>query len=832
MHAYFYLICMANKPIGYYMKIWKALWPSLLLAGLLYALGNSFGSIPPLGKLFSPFTGFWQNAFFADSKPDNLSVKGLQKNVSIKLDENRVPHIFAENDHDLYFAQGYAMASDRLWQMEFYTLVASGRLTEVVGKQALEYDRYNRRSGMAKAAEDIVVRLDEVPVTKAQLEAYAEGVNAYMETLADKDLPVEYKILNYKPEAWSPYKTMLMFMNMRNQLNGGSNDLRITRIAQKYGMEVVNDLFPNYPSRESPIIPAGTSWDFEPLKIPELPEQIMASLDMSDKSLTWVAPQNEIGSNNWAIGGEKSATGLPILSNDPHLGLTLPSIWYQAQLVSPEVNVYGACLPGVPGVIIGFNKDIAWGVTNTGPDVLDFYKIQFRDNSRKEYFHDNQWKKTEQRIEEFKLKNGGVVTDTLYFTHHGPVVYLENKAENFNKSVPAGYAMKWITHDSSPTDLLCFSTLNRAKNYADYRKALTYYTAPAQNFIFASNENDIAITPNGKFPLKWDSQGKFLLDGTLASHDWQGFIPADQNPTVKNPSRGFVSSANQFLTDTTYPYYIDWEYADTYRGTRINDLLERMTNGTIDSLRSVQNDNYNLCAEWFLPEMLKALEESGMKSTEATELLKNWNYYNDANQVAPSVFELWQKLFMKDVWEDEFPESNLMLYPTDDRTLSLLKEDPNSVYFDDITTKEKRESLPDIARKSFEETMDSLTRTKGPDQSQWQWGKVKDTGIRHLVPAFEAFSRLHIDMGGGKKIVNATQEKWGPSWRMIVQLDKKWPVAYGVYPGGQSGNPASEFYDNLISHWQNGELIPLLFMKNSDETSERITHTLTLLPRP
>jgi penicillin amidase len=808
------------------MKFIKALWPTLLMALLLYLLGNSFGTTPPLGKLFSPFTGFWQNAINAEEKLINLP--GVKAPVIIKIDDNQVPHIFAENNHDLYYAQGYLVASDRLWQMEFYTMVSSGRLTEIVGEQALEYDRYNRRSGMAKAAAETTERLNEVPLVKAELEAYAEGVNAYINSLSEKDLPLEYKILNYRPEQWSPLKTLLMFMNMRNQLNGGSSDFRMTRMAQKYGVEVINDLFPDFIKRADPIIPAGTQWNFEPLKIPEMPQEIMASLDMENKELSWQASHSEIGSNNWAVGGNKSATGLPILSNDPHLGLTLPSIWYQAQLVSQDVNVYGACLPGVPGVIIGFNKDIAWGVTNTGPDVLDFYKIRFKDDSKKEYFHDGEWKPVSLRVEDYKLKSGGLITDTVRYTHHGPVIYEEDIEDNFNENVPPGYAMKWITHENQPTDLLCFRSLNRAQNYDDYRQALTYYNAPAQNFIFASNQNDIAITPNGKFPLKWNEQGKFLLDGTRADHDWKGFIPAEHNPTVKNPPRGFVSSANQSLTDETYPYYIDYEYADPYRGTRINNRLEQMTAATIDSLQSVQNDNYSLMAEWFLPKMLAAAD---FQNEEVKLLLESWNYMNDPHLVAPSVFETWHATMMRMIWDDEFPETERMRYPSDDRTLSLIEENPESDYFDNIKTKNQRETFNDIASQSLNKTLDSLSKSYGEDITKWNWAKVKNTGIRHLVPAFEAFSVLNIDMGGGKTIVNATQEKWGPSWRMIVQLDKNWPVAHGIYPGGQSGNPASKFYANMVPSWSKGELYPLIYLKNEEEEHHQIIKTFKIDPK-
>lgn len=813
------------------MKILKALWPTVLLVALLYLLGNSHGTVPAIGKLFNPFTGFWQNSETNPNKPENLTLSGLQEEVIIKYDENRIPHIFAKNDHDLYYAQGYTIASDRFWQMEFYTKVAAGRLTEIVGERALAYDQYNRRSGMNLAAENVVARLDEEPKLKKTLEAYADGVNAYLATLTEKDYPLEYKILGYKPEPWSPKKTMLMMMNMRNQLNGGSTDFRMTQLAQKYGIEVVNDLFPDYPVMAEPIIPEGSPLLFEPLPLPSTPDEIMAFPEDKTVAMSLQNPRPEIGSNNWAIAGSKSATGLPILANDPHLGLSFPSIWYQMQLTSPNVNVYGSCLPGSPGITIGFNKDIAWGVTNVGPDVMDFYKIKFKDNSRDEYWHDDQWKKTIKRTETYVLKGGKTVIDTVVSTHHGPVIYFENSKENFNKSVPAGYAMKWITHDSSPTDLNCFLGLNTAKNYDDYLKALSYYVAPAQNFVFASNQNDIAITPNGKLPLKWNDQGKFLLDGTRADHDWQGFIPSNQNPHVKNPERGYVSSANQsIVSPKDYPYYIDWISAPPYRGTQINNRLAAMTMGTADSLRSVQNDNYSLAAEWFLPPLLEILDSSSSDNSKEISLLKNWNYRNDPHEKAASIFETWINILLDKVWDDEFPSSQNLMHPSEDKTLDLIINKPDSKWFDNINTKDKEETLTDIVLSSFTQTIDSLNKTYGELSDEWQWYKVKQTGIRHLIPAFEAFSTLNIENGGGKRIVNASTDKWGPSWRMVVELDKEWPKAYGLYPGGQSGNPGSKYYDNLVEPWSKGELKELLFLKNDQENSERIITLQTLKP--
>lgn len=810
------------------MKFIKPLVSLLTAIGLLYFLHNSWGVLPPLGRLFNPFEGFWQNA----EKPlsvsaDEMSLEGLKGSVTVKYDENRVPHIFAENDDDLYFAQGYVIAHDRLWQMEFYTLAASGRLSEVVGPKALELDRYNRRIGMANAAKEIAKNLENDPVSMQVLAAYSAGVNAYLKEVSYKTLPIEYKILNYKPEAWSAYKTILMLMNMRNTLNGGSDDYRLSNIVSKYGLEVAKDLFPSYPTVESPIIPVGTKWP-TPIAVPAQPSEIMAPAEQVAMNIPEPAPQ--IGSNNWAVGGGKSASGLPILANDPHLGLSLPSIWYQMQLCSPNVNVYGVALPGSPGIVIGFNKDVAWGVTNVGSDVMDFYKIKFKDQTKSEYLYEGTWRPVKKVVEIFKVKGMPDVLDTLSYTHHGPIVYDKAADTNYGKNAPAGHAMRWITHETDGSDLLAFYYLNRAKNYDDYRKALLYYTAPAQNFIFASNQNDIAITPNGKLPLKWKDQGKYILDGSKASHDWQGWIPKEQNPHVKNPPRGFVSSANQFSADPTYPYYLGWKFAPAYRGLRINERLEAMKNATADSLRMLQNDNYNIAARMFLPTFIQALStDKTLSASPAYQALAKWNLQNEGNSVGATIFERMMKNLRRFVWEDEFSLEASMMYPTEDRTLQLIKTDAASKWFDNITTKDKVETLADIIKTTFTATVDTLTVHQGPfNPETWAWKNVKSTDIRHLVPAFASFSRNDIPNGGGSGIVNATTETHGPSWRMVVQLDKGWPKGYGLYPGGQSGNPGSKYYDNMIDKWAAGELNELLFLKDANEQSDKIKTTVTL----
>ncbi|GAB2572323.1 penicillin acylase family protein [Spirosoma areae] len=810
------------------MRYTKAIVVSLLTIVLVWALNRPWGSVPAFGPLLSPFVGFWQNAEAVNTTDEEITLKGTTAPVTVVFDDKAVPHVFAQNDQDLYFAQGYLTARDRLWQMEFQTHAAAGRISELVGERAVELDRFSRNLGMVYGAEQTLKGMQDDPTTRDALNAYSAGVNAWISKLTPANYPIEYKLLGYAPEPWSPLKCALLLKQMTSTLASGADDLLMTNVLRKYGAAVTADLFPDYPTREDPIIPPGTKWDFEPLPIPAAPKDTTINDLIAKFDAGLRRPTPEIGSNNWAVGAQKSATGYPILANDPHLSLSLPSIWYQMQLVSPTVNVYGATLPGAPNVIIGFNKDVAWGVTNVGADVLDFYAIRFKDNTRREYWHDNQWKPVRTRIEMIKVKGKPDVVDSVLYTHHGPVVYKPG-AKAFRKNIPVGYAARWIAHEPS-NEMACFYRLNRAKNFADYRKALAYYVAPAQNFVFASNQNDIAISPNGRYPLKWKGQGKFLLDGTDPADDWHGFVPADQNPLVKNPPRGFVSSANQSSTDPTYPYYINWAFAPYERGRRINQRLTTMQRATPDSLRTLQNDNFNLRAADALPVMLSNVTVSQLSQAQkkAFDTLKAWKFNNDTSEVGATIFTVWNQRLMETVWADEFNMGDTlpMRNPSFDRTLTLMQRDPNARWFDNVKTP-ARERLTDVLTQSFRATCDTLTKNHGPVSSGWAWGPHKNTSIRHLLPGVDAFSVLNLQIGGGNVMVNATNERHGPSWRMVVALGPQ-PKAYGIYPGGQSGNPGSPYYQDMIETWRTGQLNELLYLQSAQDKHPRIKRTIVI----
>ncbi|RZK42910.1 MAG: penicillin acylase family protein [Pedobacter sp.] len=803
----------------------KALICIIIPILLAYVLNTKFGNTPPILKFLNPFTGFWQNAERTNTTAKaKITLKGVKEDVNIVFDDRMIPHVFAQNDHDLYYAQGYVTAMHRLWQMDFQTRFAAGRISEVVGEKAIEVDRYQRRMGMVYGAENSLKGMMADPKSKEMILAYTDGINAYIRSLSRANYPLEYKILDFKPEEWTPIKCALLLKQMSAVLAMGSDEFYMTNILKKFGPEITKDLFPDYPFKEDPIIPVGTKWDFPVLPIPETPK---AFLEMMMSSIQTKQKVEGIGSNNWAVSGQKTTSGLPILANDPHLDLTLPSIWYQIQLHAPGINTYGVSLPGAPGVTIGFNKDIAWGVTNVAADVLDFYQIKFKDDSHKQYWHDNTWKNTNVRLEEIKIRGGKSKVDTVFYTHHGPVVYIQKPEYGRAANVPMGSALRWIAHDSS-NELMTFYGLNRGKNYTDYRKALTHFSAPAQNFIFASNENDIAITPNGKFPLKWKNQGKFVLDGTDPSNDWKDWIPADQNPTVKNPPRNFVSSANQSSTDPSYPYYINWEFAPYERAERINNRLADMNKVTVDSMRNLQMDSYSIAAENLLPLILPLVNQSQLNATqkEALNLSLKWNKFFEAKEIAASIFDLWTKRLFYNIWDDEFTVKNIpMRYPNRDRTIELIQKDPNSVWFDNVNTKNK-ETLADLVNEAFKFTCDSLERKHGSIGEKWEWGRVKNSNVPHLAK-IPGFGSKPLNIGGSKNTVNALSETNGPSWRMVVELGKT-PKGYGVYPGGQSGNPGSRFYDNMIDTWAEGKLYDLFFMQTPDDKSAKIISHLKI----
>lgn len=787
----------------------------VILVLLLFVLSTQFGSVPPLGSFFHPIQGFWGNAGTGQlSGSVNLDLDGLNEAVEIYFDERSVPHIFAQNDNDLYFAQGYITARDRLFQMELQTYDAAGRLSEIIGPQLLERDRRNRRWGMPYGAEKAIEEIRKDPQSWDALTAYSEGVNAYIESLSSKEYPLEYKILNITPEEWKPLKTALLLKNMSLTLAGGSSDDRTSNTLEFFGQDFVEKWFTTQPDLTDPIIPPSREWNFE-ADLPPAPDSLY--VPTSAREIRPYEPPEGVGSNNWAVDGSKTQSGYPILANDPHLGLTLPSIWYEIQLHAPGINSYGVSLQGTPGIIIGFNENVGWGLTNVGSDVLDWYEIKFRDESQKEYRHDDQWKPTTFRVEEYYVRGAETVVDTVVYTHHGPVTEVTSRIDENRE--PDYHAMRWIAHEGS-NDLKTFYGLNRAENYDDYVEALMNFTAPAQNFVFASNEGDIALWVNGKFPKKWKHQGRTVGDGTDPVYDWQGWIPRDHVPHIKNPERGFVSSANQESAAPDYPYYLDDDFAPYERGRRINDLLAQMENITIEDMQLMQMDTYSYYAETLLPSLLEWVqtENLGDEEMKIYNLLTEWDWYMDAEEIAPSVFRNWGSNFYESIFFDEYQTTTAILrYPDRDRFVEIIKDEPELFFIDDITTEEV-ETRAERATSSFKTTLAELTEEHGEFGDGWKWGSVINNDIHHLT-YLPGMGEQDLFSSGASEAINAINGSHGPSWRMVVELGPD-VRGYGVYPGGQSGNPGAKTYTEFIEPWRTGQLFELQFLQGKPENGK------------
>lgn len=444
-----------------------------LMVSLLVAVGLSINlaGLPPLASIFDPFRGFWQNMSAEEvNSPEEISLEGLMGPVKVSYDTNLVPHVFAENEADLYRVQGYVTAAHRLWQMEFQVRAAEGRLSEVVGEVALRHDREMRRKGLGFGAENKLAFLEKNdPETLRFMQAYAEGVNAYIQELSPGDRPIEYKLLDYQPEPWSPYKSLIFLMNMAETLSGDS-DLAYTNFRNLFGEDWMQQLFPEYPQGTVPVV-TKQNWGFQP-GIPPIPEQNYPDSGLVSSILPGKVPG--YGSNNWAVSGSKTESGNPILANDPHLALNLPSLWYAIQLSTPTYSVKGASLPGAMGVIIGFNERIAWGMTNADRDVKDWYKITFKDHSRKEYLYNGQWIQSTSRLEPIKIKGQQDFVDTVIYTHYGPVVYDRNF---LTEGKPTNFALKWTALEGS-NEQRTFLSLNKAADYEDFWKQLVITLLP------------------------------------------------------------------------------------------------------------------------------------------------------------------------------------------------------------------------------------------------------------------------------------------------------------------------------------------------------------------
>lgn len=806
----------------------RSIFFALLTLVMVLLLGHRFGLVPPLGPLLNPGRGVWKRStplYEKNVSDTTIEATGLKEPVQIVVDHDQIKHLFAKNDHDLYFAQGYVLASERLWEMDFLSRTASGRLSEVMGERTVEIDTYFRRMGLPAAAQLSAEEFDKDPLTKMALSAYVEGVNAYIATLSPGKWPLEYRLLGHEPEPWSALKAAHLVKFMAWNLAGYSHDLQLSRSASQISGSEFDELFPLALDVPEPIIPRGTKWKIES-KAPPAPLTRFQPDLTRFKSLPTPDPSN--GSNNWAVTGKKSTTGLPILSNDIHLNLYLPSLWYEMQLVSPSQNVYGIALPGAPGVVLGFNAKLAWGVTNAGADVLDWYQLRFRDEKKSEYLFNGQWRPVIAREETIKVRGRPDVILVQRQTHFGPIVYGEDEDPLAKMPIPVGAAMRWAALDAS-NELRAFLQLNRAATVDQCRDAIEAIVTPAQNFLCVDNRGQTGIFHMGHFPVRWKGQGRLILDGSTSADEWTGWIARNEVPMIRNPERGFLSSANQIATDEAYPYYLGWPFEEPYRAMRINELLRAKNKFSPEDLVAMQGDVLSVAARSLKTSLVLAVDRTKLdeREVEALKLVESWDArYTEDSSAAP-LFDEWMNTAYAKMWEGRFPDRINYMRPPLQVTIELMVKAPLSKWFDDPKT-EAKETFSDLALSSFKASLKTVEEISGTtDFAKWKWGRVRPTFAQHIgrLPGFGET----ISAPGSEYAIFANKGNHGPVWKVVVAVGPK-PRAWGIYPGGQSGDPLSSHYDDFLDSWRTNSLKEIRYLEKATSDDGRRKMIVHLAP--
>ena len=769
------------------------------------------------------------------------TLAGLRDDVEIVVDKYGFPHIYAENDVDAMFALGYMHATDRLWQMDFQRRAAQGRLAEILGPDALEHDTFVRTIGLNRLADLSAERAKNHHALYENLRAYTWGVNSYIAGKMPDRLPAEFARMGYQPEPWSIVDSIALGKAMAWELSGSLDDLYLGTLVEKLGWETVDELFPVDRYGEIPIISSeGSEENTEPPQdtkadMPSgIDEACLQVIRMASSRLRLFGDDNIIGSNNWVIDGKKSASGKPMLASDPHLGLHLPSVWYVAHIKGAGLDVIGVSLPGVPMILIGRNRHVAWGVTNTQADVTDFY-IETLNPEKTHHLHEGEWKPLEFSGETIRVRGQEPRELAIPETVHGPIL----------SSGETNLSIRWIGAEPDD-DAYAFDLLNRAVDYDDFAAAMQTLNAPPQNFNYADTNGMIAMWVAGLFPVRKAGLGRVPVDGASGDFDWEGFIPRIDTPHSVNPAHHYLASANQRPASRGYKYYLGYEWDPGYRARRINQLLASHDTITIDQMKSFQADTYDTAADSMLPHLIAACRnefEEDDPCARALDVLSSWNFLTTAGSPAPTIWWKWLDNLRDDVWRDEWRAAGIDLreepwghtdlnkwQPPLEVLERMVVMEPASKWFDDVSTGPK-ETLKEIACLSLRRAVDKLSLKLGGDVSEWRWGRTNRLRIEHLSRD-PGLGRGGQPLSGSDFALNArgngSDVTGGPSWRMVVDLANP-DTAAGVFPCGQSGDPQSPHYDDLLDEWIRDEYVPLLFYRTPEQfTQEQVEARISL----
>ncbi len=738
------------------------------------------------------FLNHIKNAAIPDYSKD-IKLSGITDKVTVWRDSLGIPHIYAENEPDLYRAVGFAMAQDRLWQMDLLRRVTQGRLSEILGKDLVKTDLLMRSLRIQDKSEQVFKTSS--PEIIMALQAFADGVNQY---ISQYPLPTEFKILNYQPEPWQPIHSINLIGYMSWDLTSGWNtEFLINQLNEKISDAQITDLIPKSENHKTAI--------FRDFHSPQM--DVNQTLLAANYKLEEIGAEVFHGSNNWAVSGTKSKTGKPLLANDMHLGLMSPGIWYQMhQHVQGKLNVTGLVIPGQPFIIAGHNDSIAWGMTNVMVDDLDFYAETLNKDSTK-YLVDGQWRDLEIKTEIIKTKEGDVIEKTLRFTHRGPIV------NELKTGSEIALSIHWLGNEMS-NEVRSVYLLDRAKNWSDFRNAVKTFKAVSQNIVYADATGNIGLQCSAGVPIR-AGNGIQIYRGDSSKYDWTGLVPFEELPYEFNPQRGYVSSANNKTVPDDYPYYISHWFATTDRIDRIREMIEAKELLGVEDFKLMQSDVKSKKAELFTPVFIQSIKTTSSLTNiekEALKNLENWNFELTRESSSAAIFEVLfrkvcENLIKDDLSPELFKELKGQRILLENLMLNILPT-KSSLWIDDKSTPEK-ECYEDIVIRSFRETVADLTINNNEKLELQNWGSIHTFTIGHplgVVSALEKIFNLNrgpFEMPGSYHTVcpysysfnNLYNVNHGASHRHIFDLDN-WDSSETVIPTGISGIPASDFYLN------------------------------------
>ncbi|WP_200958026.1 penicillin acylase family protein [Nocardioides sp. Soil805] len=810
-----------------------------------------------------------------------VDVPGLAGEVEVVRDAQGIPQVYADTDADLLRAQGYVHAQERFFEMDVRRHVTSGRLSELFGSDGLETDKMIRTMGWRRVAEQELAILDTE--TRAALTAYAEGVNAYLETHGTTEIAVEYTLLaatglSYEPEPWTPVDSLAWLKAMAWDLRGNMTD-EVDRVVASldHTPDEVAQLYPDYPFDEHPpIVGSGGVVDgvFEQnasgnaTRNPRRPAYSSEMVDALEGVRDAVAGIPDlmgrgdgIGSNSWVVDGDHSATGAPLLANDPHLGVSMPGIWLQMGLhcrtVSPDctLDTSGFTFSGVPGVIIGHNADIAWGFTNLGPDVTDLYLEKIEGES---WMQDGEARPLELRTETIKVRGEDDFELQIRETAHGPLISdVSQEFSSVGANAPTdepdltgrgngyGVALAWTALEPGTTADAILA-LNRAGDWDEFRAAAADFAVPAQNLVYADREGHIGYQAPGQIPIrKSGNDGRMPAEGWVSANDWTGdVVPFDGLPSVLDPEEGFVVTANQAVVGPDYPYFLTDDWDRGYRSTRIRQVLEEEGELSVDEMARLQLDTTNPMAATLVPYLLDVQDLPSDYYRDGQRLLSDWDFTQPADSAAAAYYNVvWSNLlrltFHDELREDVWPDGGDRWFGVVEQLLA----DPAGPWWDDVET-DGTETRDDVLRQAMMDARDEMTRRQALDPDEWTWGHLHQLDLHSstlgesgIAPVERLLNRDDREVGGGSSIVDATawdategyEVTSAPSMRMVVSLAdldrSRWINLTGV-----SGHPASSHYADQTELWVDGEYLPWAFSREAVEAAAE--DTMTLVPAP